>query len=219
MLQFPLTGNDKRSCPPSNATDAPGTTSPGVSDFAGCARCFDYDTIRNPVASFVRQAFVNYALAVSLAFNATETLAIINFGADVNRALEDGCAPEIWASQVEFTQQVYATIKDLYPTMAVFPSFSLETMMQAQDGQVRRRPVPCPAFHAPSHAPLPLPPLPFSGLREHKVGRKNGAGRAAALRGGGLRRPRWNPVSTGGRWGRGGCFGSRCCPPPVLLQR
>jgi len=140
MLQFPINGNDKRSCPASNATDNPGTTSPGVNDFTGCARCFDYDVIRNPVASFVRQAFVNYALAVSYAFNTTETLAIINFGTDVNRALEDGCPAEIWAAQVEFTQQVYASLKELYPAMALFPSFSLETLMQAQDGMACAQP-------------------------------------------------------------------------------
>ena len=140
MLQFPINGNDKRSCPASNASDYPGTTSPGVNDFAGCARCFDYDIVRNPVASFVRQGFVNYALAVSYAFNTTGTLAIINFGTDVNRALEDGCPAEIWAAQKEFTQQVYATLKDLYPSMALFPSFSLETLMQAQDGMACARP-------------------------------------------------------------------------------
>ena len=29
---------------------------------------------------------------------------------------------------------MYSTLKELYPAMALFPSFSLETMMQAQDG-------------------------------------------------------------------------------------
>ena len=91
--------------------------------------------VRNPIASFMRQAFVNYALAVSYAFNTTETLAVINFGTDANRYLEDGCAPELWASYKEFTQQVYASLKELYPAMSVFPSFSLETMMQVQTGQ------------------------------------------------------------------------------------
>ena len=76
MLQFPINGNDKRSCPASNASDYPGTTSPGVNDFAGCTRCFDYDLVRNPIASFVRQGFINYALAVSYAFNTTGTLGI-----------------------------------------------------------------------------------------------------------------------------------------------
>ncbi len=91
VLQFPILGNDKSSCPPSNASDYPGTTSPGVSDFTGCTRCFDYNTITNPIASFVRQGFVNYALAVSYAFNTTGTLAIINFGIDANKYLRDGC--------------------------------------------------------------------------------------------------------------------------------
>jgi hypothetical protein len=133
FLQFPINGNDKRSCPASNASDIPGTTSPGVNDFAGCAKCFDYDIVRNPIASFVRQGFVNYALAVSYAFNTTETLAIVNFGIDANRFLEDGCSTAVWESYKEFTQQVYATLKELYPAMSLFPSFSLETMMQAQD--------------------------------------------------------------------------------------
>ncbi len=134
MLQFAIHGNDKHSCPPSNASDYPGTTSPGVADFSGCTQCFDYNIITNPIAAFVRQGFVNYALAVSLAFNYTETLAIINFGADMNRYLESGCSAQNWADYVQFTQQVYATLKELYPAMSLFPSISLETMMQAQDG-------------------------------------------------------------------------------------
>jgi hypothetical protein len=140
MLQFPINGNDRRSCPASNASDVPGTTSPGVSNFDGCSQCFDYDIVRNPVASFVRQAFVNYALAVSYAFNTTETLAVINFGIDANRFLEDGCSAEVWASYKEFTQQVYESLKELYPNMALFPSFSLETLMQAQDGMACEKP-------------------------------------------------------------------------------
>lgn len=96
-------------------------------------------SIRNPIASFIRQGFVNYALAVSLAFNATETLAIINFGMDANRYLEYGCSAENWASFVGFTQQVYASLKELYPSrqggVAIYASFSLETLLQVQDGQ------------------------------------------------------------------------------------
>ena len=42
MLQFPINGNDRRSCPASNASDVPGTTSPGVDNFLGCDKCFDY---------------------------------------------------------------------------------------------------------------------------------------------------------------------------------
>ena len=135
VLQFPILGSDKRSCPVSNATDYPGSTSPGVNDFYGCTRCFDYSVITNPVASFVRQGFVNYALAVSYAFNTTGTLGLINFGIDANRYLEDGCSAANVASFKEFTNQVYATLKELYPTMAVFPSFSLESMMQVNNGQ------------------------------------------------------------------------------------
>ena len=134
MLQFPINGNDKRSCPASNATDYPGTTSPGVSDFAGCAKCFDYDVVRNPIASFVRQAFVNYALAVSYAFTTTETLGLINFGVDMNRFLEDQCSDDVWVAYKDFTNQVYASLKELYPAMALFPSFSLETLMQTTNG-------------------------------------------------------------------------------------
>jgi hypothetical protein len=135
FLQFALTGNDKRSCPASNATDAPYSTNPGVSDFSGCQRCFDFDVIRNPIASFIRQGYTNYALAVSLAFNATGTLGIINFGADANRYLESGCSALEWEAYVGFTAQVYATLKAVYPAMSISPSFSLETMMQAQSGQ------------------------------------------------------------------------------------
>ena len=105
MLQFPINGNDKTSCPASNASDYPGTTSPGVNDFTGCTQCFDYSIVRNPIASFIRQGFVNYALAVSLAFNATGTLGVINFGVDANRFLESGCSADIWASYIEFTQR------------------------------------------------------------------------------------------------------------------
>ena len=110
FLQFAIAGNDKRSCPTSNASDYPGTTSPGVADFTGCVQCFDYDIIRNPIASFIRQGFINYALAVSLAFNYTQTLAIINFGIDANRYLEYGCSTEQWNSYVDFTQEVYRSL-------------------------------------------------------------------------------------------------------------
>ena len=124
-------------------------------------------SIRNPIASYIRQAFVNYALAVSVAFNATETLAIISaylstvrartrvshaharttsppfvtpdFGMDSNRYLESGCPPANWAAFVDFTQQVYLSLKQVFPShangVAVFTSFSLETMMQVQDNQ------------------------------------------------------------------------------------
>jgi len=43
ILSFAINGNDKKSCPASNASDYPGTTSPGVNDFTGCTQCFDYD--------------------------------------------------------------------------------------------------------------------------------------------------------------------------------
>ena len=115
FLQFSLTGNDKRSCPSSNATDQPYSTNPGVADFYGCTQCFDYDVVRNPIASFIRQGYINYALAVSLAFNYTETLAIINFGADANRYFESGCTAAQNAAFVDFTSQVYRTLKELYP--------------------------------------------------------------------------------------------------------
>jgi hypothetical protein len=139
VLSFAILGNDKRSCPSSNASDYPGTISPGVADFNGCQQCFDFDIVRNPIAAFIRQGFINYALAVSLAFNYTETLALVNFGIDVNRYLEYGCSAAEWASFSEFTQDVYASLREVYPakaegTIALFPSFSLETMMQAQDG-------------------------------------------------------------------------------------
>ena len=52
ILTFSMTGNDKKSCPSSNATDQPGGTTPGVGDFAGCTQCFDWDIVRNPIARY-----------------------------------------------------------------------------------------------------------------------------------------------------------------------
>jgi len=136
LLQFSITGNDGHtSCPTANASDIPGTTSPGVSPFTGCDKCFDYDIVRNPVASFIRQGYINYALAVSVAFNATETLALINFGIDANRYLENGCTTDQWVAFSQFTQQVYATLKNYFPDKGLFASFSLESMMQVNSGQ------------------------------------------------------------------------------------
>ena len=140
ILTFSLNGNDKRSCPSSNASDQPGSTSPGVADFSGCTKCFDWDIVRNPIASFIRQGFVNYALAVSYAFNTTGTLGVINYAADMNRYLESGCSDAEWESAKQFTQQIYASLKALYPPrehggVGVFASFSIETMMGVQEGQ------------------------------------------------------------------------------------
>ena len=144
ILSFAANGADKHSCPASNASDYPGTTSPGVSDFVGCTRCFDYDLVRNPVASFVRQAYVNYALAVSYAFNTTGTLAVIDFSKDANRYWEDGCSAAEWDAYKQFMQQLYASLKELYPPreaggVATYASFSGETLLGVQDG------MPCSA--------------------------------------------------------------------------
>ena len=111
-----------------------------MADFSGCSRCFDFDIVRNPIASFIRQAYVNYALAVSYAFNTTGTLGIINFAADVNRYLEDGCSDDEWLAAKQFTQQLYASLKELYPPreqggVGLFASFSLETMLGVPAGQ------------------------------------------------------------------------------------
>lgn len=138
VLQFAILGSDKRSCPSSNASDYPGTTSPGVSDFAGCTRCFDYNIVTNPIASFVRQGYVNYALAVSYAFNTTGTLGIINYGVDANLYLRDGCSAQNWQDFKDFTQQVYSTLKELYPAMAIFTSNNLEQLVSL----ARRREAP-----------------------------------------------------------------------------
>jgi hypothetical protein len=134
-LALPILGNDKRSCPAQNASDYPGTASPVVNDFAGCARCFDYDVVRNPVASFIRQAYINYALAVTLAVNATGALAVVELGRDANRYLEDCPDAALWASFLDFYEQAYRTLKEAYPEKAVFPSVSLESMLQLQEGQ------------------------------------------------------------------------------------
>jgi len=139
VLSFSMNGNDKHSCPSSNASDYPGTTSPAETDFAGCTRCFDYDIVRNPVASFVRQAFINYALAVSYAFNTTGTLGVIDFSKDANRYWEDGCSADEWDSYKQFVQQAYATLRALYPPresggVGLYVSFSGETLLGVQDG-------------------------------------------------------------------------------------
>jgi hypothetical protein len=69
----------------------------------------------------------------------------------MNRYLEYGCSAQNWADYVQFTQQVYATLKELYPAMSLFPSISLETMMQAQDG------MPCQGTNwAANNAPTAL---------------------------------------------------------------
>ena len=56
-----------------------------------------------------------------------------------NRYLEYGCSADQWSAFADFTQDVYRSLREIYPakaegTMALFPSFSLETIMQAQDG-------------------------------------------------------------------------------------
>ena len=70
----------------------------------------------------------------------TGTLGIINFAADVNRYLEDGCSDDEWLAAKQFTQQLYASLKELYPPreqggVGLFASFSLETMLGVQAGQ------------------------------------------------------------------------------------
>jgi len=142
ILSFSALGNDKHSCPSNNASDYPGTSSPDVPDFRDCLKCFDFDLVRNPVASFIRQAFVNYALAVSYAFNTTGTLAVIDFAKDSNRYLEDGCSDAQWLAYKQFTQQIYGTLRELYPIrgdggggVSVYSSVSIETMLGVQPGQ------------------------------------------------------------------------------------
>ena len=140
ILSFSALGSDKHSCPSNNASDYPGTASPDVPDFRDCTKCFDFDLVRNPVASFVRQAYINYALAVSYAFNTTGTLAVIDFGKDSNRYLEDGCSDAQWLAYKQFTQQIYVTLKELYPPrenggVSVYASISIETMLGVQNGQ------------------------------------------------------------------------------------
>jgi len=139
ILTFSMNGNDKHSCPSSNASDYPGSTSPAETDFSGCKRCFDYDIVRNPVASFVRQAFINYALAVSYAFNTTGTLGIIDFSKEANRYWEDGCSADEWDAYKQFVQQAYATLRGLYPPretggVGLYASFSGETLLGVQNG-------------------------------------------------------------------------------------
>ena len=140
ILSFSALGNNKHSCPSNNASDYPGTASPDVPDFRDCQKCFDFDLVRNPVASFIRQGYVNYALAVSYAFNTTGTLVVIDFAKDSNRYLEDGCTGDQWLAYKQFTQQIYVTLKELYPSresgdVSLFASVSIETMLGVQDGQ------------------------------------------------------------------------------------
>ena len=56
VLTLSMGGGSQRSCPAQNASDT------GVNDVLICSQCFDYNTITNPLASFFRQGFTNFAL-------------------------------------------------------------------------------------------------------------------------------------------------------------
>ena len=121
VLSLQMGSGTGRSCPAQNAT---GTTYPTVSSFYGCNACFDYNEVTNPVASFFRQAYVNYVLFMVSAVN---PVAVI-FGQDMNRYAEV-CSPTQWASFVDFSNQIYATVKNFAPTLPAYPSFSHESIM------------------------------------------------------------------------------------------
>lgn len=132
ILQLPVVDG---SCPPMNATDSPGGSTPSVNSFTGCSSCFDFSEVRNPVAAFVKQGIINYQVYMSLAVNLTGTLALLQYGVDANTYFAAGCGDDLNAAYVEYLAQTYVTLKQLFPDKAVFPSFSVEVMMGASNGQ------------------------------------------------------------------------------------
>ncbi len=142
LLQLPMGDGDSRSCPARNATDAPGSNGayPSVSPVGGCSSCFDYNEVTNPIASFFRQGFINYALAISYAFSenapSTETgVAGIQLSIDANRFLEAGCTAAQNAAYLDFANQAYVSVKTAFPSILVYHGFQLESMWGLNGGQ------------------------------------------------------------------------------------
>jgi len=140
LLLLPM-GDDasKRSCPASNATDGANGL-PSLQPVGGCTRCFDYNETTNPVAAFFRQGYVNYVLAMAAAFTYNEPgkdapLVGVGFAVDANRVLEAGCGAAWLAGYVDFSNQVFATVKNFLPALPLFPAFSLESMYGLAEGQ------------------------------------------------------------------------------------
>lgn len=130
VLQLPVT---QGSCPPQNASDGAGGA-PSVNDFTGCSACFDYDEVTNPIAAFIKQGIINYQLYVAISVNLTGGLGLLQMGVDANAYFADNCGAAKDAAYVAFLGQLYDTLKQPFPQIGIFPSFSLEVMMQARDG-------------------------------------------------------------------------------------
>jgi hypothetical protein len=140
LLLLPMGDNDsRRSCPSQNATDSP-TGLPVLSPVGGCTRCFNYNTTTSPVAAFFRQGYVNYVLAMAAAFtlnapSKNAPLVGVAFALDANRVLEAGCGDEWLRAYVDFSNQVYASVKQFLPQLPVFPAFQLESFYGLRAGQ------------------------------------------------------------------------------------
>lgn len=78
VLHLSHGGGNLRSCPAQNASDT------GVSDVLVCGQCFDYNIISNPLASFFRQGFVNFALFMAGHFQPVA----MGFAMDLNRVAQ-----------------------------------------------------------------------------------------------------------------------------------
>ena len=132
-------GDARRSCPAQNATDGP-TGLPVLSPVGACSRCFDYNTTTSPVAAFFRQGYVNYVLAMAAAFtlnapSKNAPLVGVAFALDANRVLEAGCGEAWLHGYVDFSNQVYASVKQYLPDLPVFPAFQLESFYGLRAGQ------------------------------------------------------------------------------------
>ena len=210
LLLLPMGDNDsRRSCPSQNATDSP-TGLPVLSPVGGCARCFDYNTTTSPVAAFFRQGYVNYVLAMAAAFSLNAPsknapLVGVAFALDANRVLEAGCGEEWLRAYVDFSNQVYASVKQFLPELPVFPAFQLESFYGLRAGQA------CSAYSgADMAASKPAPALLacFDANYEALAGMQRDVfaftASPSALSGGNWRVPREGGREGGGRRGKEG---------------
>ena len=140
LLLLPMGDADsKRSCPAQNATDGP-TGLPVLNAVGNCKQCFDYNETTNPVAAFFRQGYVNYVLAMAAAFtlnapSKNAPLVGLGFALDANRVLEAGCGDAWLRAYADFSNQIYATVKQYLPELAIFPAFQLESLYGLREGQ------------------------------------------------------------------------------------
>lgn len=120
ILQLSHGGGNKRSCPAQNATET------GVQDVLVCGSCFDYNVVTNPLASFFRQGYANFALFMAARFSPVA----MGIAMDLNAVPQGGeeCAAH-WEDTVDFVNQVYDTLKNFAPQLSVYPVLSHEAVM------------------------------------------------------------------------------------------